>query len=632
MSTRPGRDDPCPCGSGRKYKACCLEAMRAESLGLHRLRRIEAELIPELFRFSDEVYGKDYFLEAWEEFSLWRPLAEDVEDIPEFATTFPHWFLFRFEFDPHQPRDVTADWPPMPVARAYLERRGDGLDSTKRRFVEALCRRPYSFYRILDVDPGRGLTLRDVFTGAEYDVTDNEASMEARAGGLFYTSVLSIDDTAILIGCAPSLLPPYEELRLLELRDRFEAGVQGGRLDEDHLCDRDIEVRSQYWDAVYGDEELDGLEFGDLDGEPVAFTCLHFELSCSPAEAFEKLRPLALHVGEEDLLARASHGEEGELEMVSLPWLEYCQLGEGGDGAVEARADTARAAAEDRDDLEDEEGDGVGVAYVGYITIDGSELMAEVTSVERADRLRAEIEDRLAGAATFQRSEVEPFEKYLEDLSLWMEEDEDDEEEEGEDQAALGDETVEDVEGSWFDDENDEAWLSEVEDEPSDDSWLEQSEDDWEEVDWGDEDEGRSEVPEAELPASSAPDESDDFDRSDGTDEEEREREERSDAFPTRGASRVFDIDDLFPRGSDSEPHVDASTLTPEMAESFWHHWLDEKIPALRDQTPREAVATRQGRARVEVLLRSYDWAFELEPDMPIAIDVATLRRELRLL
>ena len=24
MSNKPGRNDPCPCGSGRKYKRCCL--------------------------------------------------------------------------------------------------------------------------------------------------------------------------------------------------------------------------------------------------------------------------------------------------------------------------------------------------------------------------------------------------------------------------------------------------------------------------------------------------------------------------------------------------------------------------------------------------------------------------------
>ncbi len=25
MSERPGRNDPCPCGSGSKYKKCCIE-------------------------------------------------------------------------------------------------------------------------------------------------------------------------------------------------------------------------------------------------------------------------------------------------------------------------------------------------------------------------------------------------------------------------------------------------------------------------------------------------------------------------------------------------------------------------------------------------------------------------------
>jgi len=35
MATKPGRNDPCPCGSGQKYKRCCLEKdQRAESAAL----------------------------------------------------------------------------------------------------------------------------------------------------------------------------------------------------------------------------------------------------------------------------------------------------------------------------------------------------------------------------------------------------------------------------------------------------------------------------------------------------------------------------------------------------------------------------------------------------------------------
>jgi hypothetical protein len=29
MSKRPGRNDPCPCGSGKKYKRCCLSTDEA---------------------------------------------------------------------------------------------------------------------------------------------------------------------------------------------------------------------------------------------------------------------------------------------------------------------------------------------------------------------------------------------------------------------------------------------------------------------------------------------------------------------------------------------------------------------------------------------------------------------------
>ncbi len=33
MSNRPGRNDPCPCGSGKKYKHCCALKQGQLSLG-----------------------------------------------------------------------------------------------------------------------------------------------------------------------------------------------------------------------------------------------------------------------------------------------------------------------------------------------------------------------------------------------------------------------------------------------------------------------------------------------------------------------------------------------------------------------------------------------------------------------
>ena len=60
-----------------------------------------------------------------------------------------------------------------------------------------------------------------------------------------------------------------------------------------------------------------------------------------------------------------------------------------------------------------------------------------------------------------------------------------------------------------------------------------------------------------------------------------------------------------------------------------WDAWFDEKIPALGDQTPREAARTAQGRELLEALLCDYAWNSQRLPDTALSPDVEALRREL---
>jgi len=41
MSKTPGRNDPCPCGSGNKYKQCCREKDRAAQSAADRARTLQ---------------------------------------------------------------------------------------------------------------------------------------------------------------------------------------------------------------------------------------------------------------------------------------------------------------------------------------------------------------------------------------------------------------------------------------------------------------------------------------------------------------------------------------------------------------------------------------------------------------
>ena len=51
---------------------------------------------------------------------------------------------------------------------------------------------------------------------------------------------------------------------------------------------------------------------------------------------------------------------------------------------------------------------------------------------------------------------------------------------------------------------------------------------------------------------------------------------------------------------------------TPPCSSKFmrqhWENWLDERLPALNNQTPRQAARTAAGRKRLEALLAEFEW------------------------
>ena len=57
MPPAPGRNAPCPCGSGRKFKLCCLQARTADDSARVRLRRTEGHVVETLLRFTAETFG-----------------------------------------------------------------------------------------------------------------------------------------------------------------------------------------------------------------------------------------------------------------------------------------------------------------------------------------------------------------------------------------------------------------------------------------------------------------------------------------------------------------------------------------------------------------------------------------------
>jgi hypothetical protein len=71
------------------------------------------------------------------------------------------------------------------------------------------------------------------------------------------------------------------------------------------------------------------------------------------------------------------------------------------------------------------------------------------------------------------------------------------------------------------------------------------------------------------------------------------------------------------------------SEVEAELARQHWVRWLDTRVPALGNRTPRQAARTAIGRERLEALLA--DFAQRSTADSHIAPDLQALRRALAL-
>jgi len=153
----PSRNAPCPCGSGKKYKKCCLaKEQEVESRTARGEAAVERALGWLHERHRDGVYQaivRGFFAAYWERAS---ELMEELPD--ELAEALwinaNEWLLAEGEL-------ALGDGPPQRVAAMLLGDGGPPLDAAERSWIEELAARPLQLWEVVDSRPGQGVWLRD---------------------------------------------------------------------------------------------------------------------------------------------------------------------------------------------------------------------------------------------------------------------------------------------------------------------------------------------------------------------------------------------------------------------------------------------------------------------------------------
>lgn len=156
--SKTGRNDPCPCGSGKKYKQCCLARADAEQMLICEQQEALVRAVEWLLaEYGDEVeFAQIYHFFGDPEDGA---LQEAVEELPEESLLmvmlcFHEWLIADAVLE--------IDAEPVRAVDLVLEKGGPLLTAKGRRHLEALAESRLSLFEVQAVTPGRGMLMQDL--------------------------------------------------------------------------------------------------------------------------------------------------------------------------------------------------------------------------------------------------------------------------------------------------------------------------------------------------------------------------------------------------------------------------------------------------------------------------------------
>jgi hypothetical protein len=373
------RNDPCPCGSGRKYKHCCLVKSELVDARWQAWRRAEGAVVESVLDFADEQWGAPLFDEAFGTFFVGQKPHVSLDDGKLWEQLLIPWFVFDFVPEPRRRRrgEGGPAWPTTTLAQEYARQYESRLTPVEARFLQAASDAPLSFTVVTAYDQGRSLDLKDILTGEDYHVLERSGSASLGNGEILLARVVRDGDMAVFCGLGPYPLPPGDHNRIIDFREQFLR--RRGSLDRARVKALSLEIVLVYRQFVEQLLNPAPPKLQNTDGDPLEPTTLEFELRCSVQQAFDRLKQLSLVKSDDELVSDAERSDSGELSKAILIW------GKKGNKLHKDWDNTT----------------------LGTLTITGGTLEVFVNSAKRAKKIRGLIEKYLGVDALYLRQTIE---------------------------------------------------------------------------------------------------------------------------------------------------------------------------------------------------------------------------------
>lgn len=189
-----GRNDPCPCSSGKKYKKCCLD----KEINTPDMNAVVNWIA------SNSILGNE-FAKVIKKYK-----AEPLDKISS------NMFLDAFIFD-H--RLVNGKTP----FEMFLE--NANIPLYQKSVFESYKHNTYSLFEVLNIDLGKGLELFDIISKNKYYIKERQGTYAVEKGSIVAGRIAKIDNGFIAISPAFSSFPKEVAFllkKIFEPKSRFK--------------------------------------------------------------------------------------------------------------------------------------------------------------------------------------------------------------------------------------------------------------------------------------------------------------------------------------------------------------------------------------------------------------------------
>ncbi|MBA2648850.1 MAG: SEC-C domain-containing protein [Legionella sp.] len=323
MTEKIGRNDECPCGSGKKYKKCCSVTTTAKILDLswQTLRQTEGRIV--------DHHLMPYVMDTLPA-SILKTAIDDLfpEELPNsidgehfFHQFMTPWVLFNWLPEEDDDFGLTNFDVKQSIAINYLKHHQSKLNSKEKRFIEEMDKTHYSFYSILEVEFEKSIIVKDILLGTTHSIKERQGTHYLKRGDIVFSRILTLDNQSIFIGMAPIIIPAKFQITLIDFREwLIEENDDNPLTPEGLRLELDLELLDYFFECI---EHLHNPQptLVNTDGDLILFSKSYFKLDANIEETLGCLLPLTLLKKPDPFLESAKRDKQGKITNIEFPWL-----------------------------------------------------------------------------------------------------------------------------------------------------------------------------------------------------------------------------------------------------------------------------------------------------------------------